>query len=530
MPRRSSLAGGAALVLILAVVGAALLGLIGAGGSSAGSLPFGYVRRLVGVSLLQAGLSTVLSLAFGAAVALALARRPAFAGRTALVAAMNVATVLPAIVTVFAVVAVFGRSGWIGDAARALGLDLGSWLFGLPGVLIAHVFLNAPLVARVFLSALSSVSPEHWRLAAQLGMPAGAVFRFIDLPILRREAAGIGGLVFLACFTSFAIVLALGGGPGVSTLEVAIFEALRFGADFRRAALLAVLQIVACLAILAPFAFLLGRRPAEAASTALAEPRPDAARPFLRIFDAAVLAAAGAFILAPLAAILARGIGAAAGLLDGAVAMALAMSLLIGIPAGLLAVLLAAALAALARRLRLDAGRRRAAELIGFAATIILVVSPLALSAGLFVVLRPLVDPYAVAVPLIVLVNALMALPFAYRQVEPPLTLAAERYGRLADSLGIAGAARARLVDWPLLRGPLIVALAMAVALSLGDLGVAAFFRSGSFVTLPLLLHERLGAYRMADAAAVALLLTFLVLALFLVAQRWSGGWLAPRR
>ncbi len=93
-----------------------------------------------------------------------------------------------------------------------------------------------------------------------------------------------------------------------------------------------------------------------------------------------------------------------------------------------------------------------------------------------------------------------------------------------------AGLARLRLLDWPLLKSPLIVGLTMAIALSLGDLGVAAFFGSGGLITLPLLIYERLGAYRMADAASVSLLLTLLVLAMFLIAQRWSGGWFVRTR
>jgi thiamine transport system permease protein len=116
------------------------------------------------------------------------------------------------------------------------------------------------------------------------------------------------------------------------------------------------------------------------------------------------------------------------------------------------------------------------------------------------------------------------------RQVEPPLILSAERYGRLAESLGISGAWRVRLVDWPLLRRPLMAALAVATALSLGDLGVAAFFGSGNILTLPLLLYQRLGNYRMAESASIALLLALLVLALFLAAQKWSGDPLARSR
>jgi thiamine transport system permease protein len=139
-------------------------------------------------------------------------------------------------------------------------------------------------------------------------------------------------------------------------------------------------------------------------------------------------------------------------------------------------------------------------------------------------------DPNALAVPLIILVNVLMALPFAIRQVEPPLIISSERYGRLADSLGILGVWRLWLVDWPLLKRPLAAALAVAVALSLGDLGVAAFFGSGNIVTLPLLLYQRMGAYRMGEAASVALLLAVLALALFVIAQRWSEDPIARSR
>ncbi len=62
-------------------------------------------------------------------------------------------------------------------------------------------------------------------------------------------------------------------------------------------------------------------------------------------------------------------------------------------------------------------------------------------------------------------------------------------------------------MSWPLLRRPLAAALALAAALSLGDYGVIALFGGGDLVTLPFLMAERMGAYRMDEAGAVALLL-----------------------
>jgi thiamine transport system permease protein len=524
----SYLPGLLALALIIGTLVGALAGLLSAAGPGSQTPPSGYVVGVLRFTLLQAALSTVLSVALGAMLALALARRAQFRGRRAFIAALNLASVLPAVVAVFGIVAVYGRAGWIGAAAARFGVDAAGWLYGLPGILIAHVFFNAPVAARVFLAALQAVPGEHWRLAAQLGMGPAAIFRILDAPTLRREAPTLAALIFLLCFTSFAIVLTLGGGPAAATLEVAIYEAVRFDVDFGRAGRLALLQIAVSLLIAAPL-LLSARRPAEAAATGFAAPRPDIAAAGLRVLDGAVLTLAALLILPPLAAIAISGIAASQSLFRAEVAAALATSLAIALPAAAIALGLALSIANAARKLR-SRGERRAAALIGLPANLYLAAPPIAVSAGLFVVLQWAADPFALAIPLIVLVNALMALPFAMALAAPPIAVAAERYGRLADSLGIFGRARLGLVDWPLLRGPLAAAAAVSAALSLGDLGVAAFFGSGEILTLPLLLYQRMGAYRLEEAASVGALLVVLVLALFLAAQKWSGEMRARSR
>lgn len=517
------IAGTVAAGLVLGVTLLALAGLVAAGqGLDAGVLGSPYLRRILLFSTLQAGLSTALSLLLGAALALALLRRQRFPGRSLILGLMATATVLPAVVVVFAVVAVYGRSGWWGEAARALGFDPGSWLYGLPGILIAHVFLNAPFCARVFLRALEAQPPEAWRLASHLGLTPLATFRCLDAPMLGREAPTLATLVFLLCFTSFAVVLALGGGPDRATLEVAIYEALRLDADFGRAALLSALQIAIGAGLAAAFV-LAARRSGEAASARRFALRPDLGARGLAWLDAVVIALALGFVGPPLASILA-GARALGSLADPEVVRAGLTSAGIAAAAATLAAALALALAMTARDLRTRLRRPRAAGLLGGVAVLPLALPPFTLVAGLYVALRNHVDAATMGVPMVVLVNALMALPFAMRLVEPPLALSQDRYGRLADSLGVTGLWRLRLVDWPLLRGPLFGALATAAALSMGDLGVVAFFGGGDLVTLPLLLYQRLGAYRMDEAAAVALLLTAAVFILALLAQTGSDS------
>jgi thiamine transport system permease protein len=99
-----------------------------------------------------------------------------------------------------------------------------------------------------------------------------------------------------------------------------------------------------------------------------------------------------------------------------------------------------------------------------------------------------------------------------------------DRYGRMADLLGLAGLARLRIVEWPLLRRPLAAAFAMAMALSFGDFGIVALFGGTELRTLPYLLYERLGAYRLEEASALGLVLVAVAFSLTYVSSRWSDA------
>ncbi|MFN8828500.1 MAG: thiamine/thiamine pyrophosphate ABC transporter permease ThiP, partial [Labrys sp. (in: a-proteobacteria)] len=196
---------------------------------------------------------------------------------------------------------------------------------------------------------------------------------------------------------------------------------------------------------------------------------------------------------------------------------AAATSLLVAAPSALLSVAAAIALA----RARIAAGRR--GSLFAQTPLLALAMPPLALASGFYALARQIGDPSLIAWPALIFANALTALPFVYRLIEPPLLIAEARFGRLARSLGVSGLARLRFIEGPLLRAPVGAALALAGAFSLGDLGVVALFGGDSLMTLPLLLYERLGAYRMAEADAIAACLAALVLALFIVSRRLGG-------
>jgi thiamine transport system permease protein len=514
MKRRLPHPGSFVALAIVALVVGGFVALATVDGGKPALLSIGpYLGRVLAFSIIQAALSTILSLALGIGLALALARRR-FPGRDIVLAILGTTMVIPTIVAVFAVFAVFGRGGWIAQLLQVFGWTGNFNIFGYPGILIAHVFLNAPFVARITLDGLNQTPAEHWRLASAFGFTPGQVFRHLDWPVLRAELPGVAGLIFLLCFKSFAIVLALGGGPSRSTLEVAIYEALKIDLDFGRAAWLSLIQLAICLSMTALLHWAFTRPPVGHTIRNLVR-RPDAKDRRLQIVDAVTLGV-GALFIAPLAFSVLGGLRSIADIVDTDLLQAFVTSVAIAACAATIACLLAFALASAARRRRLVLRSPRIAALYDFLPDTLLAVPPFALTAGLFLLIREFGDPAMAGFILLPLINGLAAVPFAYRYVAPQLLTVEERYGRVAASLGITGWSKLTIMDWPVLKRPLAAGFALAMALSFGDLGIIALFGGTELVTLPYLVYERLGAYRLDEASAIGL---FIVIVAFLLAH-----------
>lgn len=520
-------AGIVALAAISLLIGGAFAGLIVEGlrdlsGALAAFDP--YMLRVARFTLWQALLSTLLSVVPALFVARALVRHPHFPGRGLILQLFAVPLALPALVAALGVLALYGRAGYFAGLLSMLGGDTWPGIYGLSGILVAHVFFNLPLSVRLFVEALQTVPSDQWRLASQLGMGARAGFRLIEWPVLRQALPGVAGLVFMLCVTSFTIVLTLGGGPRATTLEVAIYQALRFDFDPARAVALTVLQVTLTFVIVFVLTRL-GANTAAEVSLSVAPRRFVSAGRGETALNGAVIVLALLFVAGPMAATVVAGLQAELGrlVLEPAVQRAALTSLVLALLSALLAAALSMALVMARQALALrPAGARR--PLLQYAtdtgAGFVLVVPPIVVGAGWFILLRHVADVFALAPVLVVTVNAVMAMPFALRALRPAYDAASARHERLCAQLGIAGWTRLRLIDWPSLRRPLATAAAFAMALSLGDLGVIALFGSDAVQTLPYLLLARMGSYRTADAAGLALILGLACLALMFLSSR----------
>lgn len=486
-----ALSGGIAAL----VLGTALALLTRAEGLSLRSADLSALRFTV----LQAVLSAAFSCALAVPTARALMRRR-FPGRGALILLMGAPFLLPVVVAVLGLLTIYGRSGLMNLLLAGIGLPPVT-IYGLKGVVLAHVFFNLPLATRMLLNGWHAIPAERFRLAETLGLPSP--LRHIELPMLRAVLPGAALAIFLVCLTSFVVALTLGGGPAATTLELAIYQAVRFDFDLGRAALLAALQFGLCaVAVLlaARLTLPLGLGAGQDRALAIRAPGGWQAGP-----DALILAAAALFLILPLAAVVWDGLPALVRL---------------GAPvwqAALRSALMAFASAALSvtAALVLAQASARGARVTELAAMLPMSASGLVMGTGLFLILRPLLRPEDVALPVTVLVNALMALPFLYRLLLPEARALHADYDRLAQAVGLAGWARLRFLTLPRLARPLGLGAGIAAALAMGDLGVITLFAGEDQATLPLVVQRLAGAYRMEEASAAALLLVTLSFTLF---------------
>lgn len=485
-----------------------------------------YYRHITFFSFYQALLSMLMSVGLAIPVAHALSRRH-FKGKDLLLKLFASTLVLPVLVGVFGIVAIWGNSGLIADFFNGFDARLPFSIYGLNGILIAHVFFNLPYACRLLLHSLESIPTEQHKLCAHLGMSHWQKFRQVEWPRMRQQLPHVSGLVFMLCFTSFSTVMALGGGPKSTTIELAIYQAIKFDFDLQAGAILALWQMLLCGGL-----SLLLLRFTKALPASSINHNDQHKIPLFndnkltRRWDYAWIFAAVLLVIPPLFMVVWQGLNpkSLVVLQDPKFWQALTSSIKIALLASTLALFMGLAILSTSRALQIKGHPQRAGrlELMG---TIILVTPGIVLSTGLFLLLRDHVDVFGIAFWIVILVNSLMALPYIIKTLSQPMLQTAQQYQFLCQSLGITGWTRFRLVEWRALNKPIAHAFSISFMFAMGDLSAVALFGNQSFTTLPLYLFQLLGSYQMPAAAAVSLcLLLFSVLCFALIESLFKRG------
>ena len=496
----------------------------------------------------QAMLSALGSLAVAVPASIMLARRYRWFGMRVLRLLVGLAFVIPTTVAASGLLAIWGRQGAVNQAIDAVNavvpvavaLPELPTFFGLKAVVLAHIFFNAPLMIRVFLPRILSVPDTHWRLARMMGMTAWQQGRWIEFPAMKPLILPMVGLVFLFCFSSFSLVLMLGGGLRVTTLEVEIYSALRIAFDLPMAVALTLLQVGMALGVLVVLLRLAPRQSRwNQPIMTMRAPCDDilSANNFsLKTLDIFMIAILVLLLILPLAALAWRGVSGdvLAVLASAHFWRAMGNSVGIAVASGVLVVGLACVLAETRTQLTLrfpSPLTRGGVALLEMGVMVYLVVPAIVMGTAWFILLRGVADVFAVAPFLVLVANVMLGLPVAYRLLIGKWLAMRGRdeRARLAYGLqgwNLRGWRGVRFLTIPLMGREIGLIFGLAMAMSMGDLGVIALFASADFTTLPWLLYQQAGRYRVDEAAVTALMLMLVVSALFALGNG-LGKWLA---
>ena len=491
--------------------------------------------RVLLFTFYQATLSTLLTLLLGLPSAYLFARYD-FRGKALLRALTAVPFMLPTVVVAAGFSALLGPRGLIHTL-----FPLSSFPFigTLWAILISHVFYNTTIITRVVGNTLASLDPKLEQAARSLGADSFHVWWNIILPILRPSILASSLLVFLFDFTSFGVILLL-GGPQFATLEVEIYLRVLKLPNLPLAALLSVIQLLCTLMISLIYTRVVTRSMVQTAPrSAISNMRkPKNLREKIFITGFAFLLTS--FFLFPLSALPFRSlfrleadrgqrgeiqygfttdyytelfvnrrgsvfyvppIRATVNSLAYAGATVI-LSLLLGFPAAL----------ALAKPTRLE-------KILD--PLIILPLGSSAVMLGLGFIISfgalltsPLLVPFA---------HTLVALPFVIRALQPAIASIPQRLRQAASSLGASPFEVWKNIDLPIIRRATLTAAIFAFTISLGEFGATLLISRPEYPTIPVAIERFLsqpGGLNYGQAMSMATILMLLTITSILLIEK----------
>lgn len=485
------------------------------------------LRRVAWFTVWQAVVSTVLALVAALPAAYLFARFE-FRGKRLLWAALIVPFVLPTVVVGAAFIGLVGPRS-------PIGVDLHGTVWA---ILLAHVFFNYAVVVRTVGGLWSHLDPTLEAAARTLGASKLRAFREVTLPLLRPAVAAASSIVFLFTFTSFGVVLLL-GGPAQRTLEVEIYNQTARFLRLDTAAVLALVQLVAIVVVLVVYSRYQERRSVGQ----VLRPTAETARPVRgwrdRLFVAANLLLMAVLLGAPLAVLVGRSLSTTAGWAltyyrelgvnrrGSALAVppleAVTNSLLFAVAATVVALVIGGlAAAAIA-----GSGRARFGRWVDVALMVPLGTSAVTVGFGFLIALnRPPVD-LRDSVWLVPMAQALVAVPFVIRLLVPVLRSIEHD---LRDAAAVLGASPARVwreVDLPIVFRAGLVAAGFAFAVSLGEFGATVFLVRADRPTIPVAIYRLLGqpgALNQGEAMALSVVLMAVTVIVLIAIERVRVG------
>ena len=454
------------------------------------------MMKIIWFTFWQAGLSTLITLVCALPCAFVLSHY-AFKGKKIIKLLSSIPFVLPAVVVAAAFQASFGKNGVF------FGFEINQPLLL---ILLAHVFYNFSVMLRILTGFWSSLQGRIREAAMMLGASPLQVFMRITLPLLKPAIYAASTLVFIFCFSSFGIILIL-GGPSFSTIEAEIYRQAAHLFNLPLASFLSLLQIgftFTLMWVYTSFTRRAARFSPDAEKTNLKKP--------VLVWEKMIITGVVLFVLllcvAPLLALVMKSL-----IHNGEVSFAfytalfdnpsdsifyvppvhaILYSLLFAVTSLVIAVVTALCAALFIRFCDRKMDNRfssffdpifmlplsTSAVTLGFGIIITLDKPPLNLRTSIF---------------LIPIAHALVGFPFVLRSILPALRAIPEQFAEAAAMLGASPLKIFLTIDLPLIAKALVAGAVFSFTISLGEFGATIFTARPDTPTIPVAIYRFLG-------------------------------------
>lgn len=481
------------------------------------------VRSAAWFTFWQASLSTLATMVIAFPLTAVVANIE-FRGRRLVNALVTLPFVLPTVVVAGAFLTTSDR----------LGLDDGPFALNRSplAIIAAHTFFNIAVVVRTVGGYWSQLSRDDESAARTLGSKALTTFWRITLRRLRPSLLAAASIVFLFSFTSFGIVLIL-GGTRQRTIETEIFRFAISRTDFATASVLAIVQLVVVI-LLVITNLALRSRLNRGDRLSINRRRPvDSTRQGAIAGTIVLGTLAVLFIPIVLLAFGSVSIGDGFGL-DHYRALLDRPPFLTVTPwrAVLNSVIFAVIATAIATvvggwaSIAVVYGPNRVARLVDLGYLLPLGTSAVTLGFGILITFDTGIVDIRQSLIIIPLTQALIAIPFVTRAVVPLLRAIDPHLREAAATMGRTPGAIWRTIDLPIARKALLVGAGFAFAISLGEFGATSFVgRRPDLMTVPLAIARLLsqpGDALRGQAMALSVILMVLTIAILLVVDRFD--------
>ena len=481
--------------------------------------PYSYrlVRFTVVESLLSAFISCLIALPFAAFYA-----SYDFKLRKLTLTLSALSFTIPSILVVLGFVIFYGNNGVLNNMLKSIfHLDESPIriLYTFPAIILAHVYLNLPVAFNLITNGWTSLARSEEMASYTLKKGKMKTFLSITLPKLRGVIANAFVIIFLFCFSSFAIVMVLGGSPEYSTLESEIYRRAHISLDYSGASALSIFSfIITTIALSLSY---IGRRKEkmERRESALKKIRKKKGKALAALMTLAMLL----FILPPMLSILYRSffdrrgdfsleswntIFSASSFLS-----AILNSLFIAMTSAILATVLAENIAMYSVKCK-----SRIAPLF---ATLPLATGSVTLGLGYnFLAAKIGLSSIYTDYLLILATHLVLSIPFAIRTMLPGAKEIPQRVSEASYTLKKSAFETYMRTERPLLKSYRRKAFIFAFALSLGEVNATLALAGGRITTLPILIYRLIGSYNYQGASALGSVLLILAFIVFIMGER----------